>query len=70
MVTQASTTGAKKGPAQLSLPVVRRLFFVLLCGALGTPAVAVEDSVHQKCLQAADYKGCIEVMGGASVSSA
>ena len=69
MVTQTSTTGAKKGPAQLSLPVVRRLFFLLLFGALGTPAVAVEDAVHQKCLQAADYKGCIEVMGGAAAST-
>ena len=70
MVTPTTSTGAKKGPAQLSLPVVRRLLFLLMFGALGTPAVAVEDSVHQKCLQAADYKGCIEVMGGASVSSA
>ena len=33
-------------------------------GAFGTPALSVEDAVHQKCLQAADYKGCIEVMSG------
>ena len=64
MVTQTSTTGAKKGPAQLSLPVVRRLLFLLMFGALGTPAVAVEDALHQKCLQAADYKGCVELMSG------
>ena len=44
--------------------MVRRLLPLLLFGALGTPAVAVEDAVHQKCLQAADYKGCIEVMSG------
>ena len=59
-----TTTGAKKGPAQLSLPVVRRLLPLLLFGALGTPVVAVEDAVHQKCLQAADYKGCVELMSG------
>ena len=64
MVIRPTTTGAKKGPAQLSLPVVRRLLPLLLFGALGTPVVAVEDAVHQKCLQAADYKGCVELMSG------
>ena len=68
-VTRRTTTGAKKGPAQLSLPVVRRLLLLLLFGALGTPAVAVEDSVHQKCLQAADYKGCVEVLSGGGKES-
>ena len=64
MVIRPTTTGAKKGPALLYLPVVRRLLFLLLFGALGTPAVVVEDAVHQKCLQAADYNGCIEVISG------
>ena len=49
--------------------MVRRLLLLLLFGALGTPAVAVEDSVHQKCLQAADYKGCVEVLSGGGKES-
>ena len=35
--------------------------FVLLLSvlsALGMPGYAIEDPVHQKCLQAADYQGC------------
>ena len=42
-VIPATTTGAKQGQAQLSLPVVRRLLFLLLFGALGTPVVAQKE---------------------------
>ena len=28
------------------------------------PASAIEDSVHDKCIKAADFKGCVEVMSG------
>ena len=43
------------------------LLFPLLTAA--EPAVAVEDSVHQKCLQAADYKSCVQLLSGGGKES-
>ena len=28
------------------------------------PASAIEDAIHDKCIKAADYKGCVEAMSG------
>ena len=49
---------------------MRRLFLLLVPFLTAAqPAMSVEASIHEKCLKAADYKGCVEVMGGASLSS-
>jgi len=41
-------------------------FFLLFAAALLIPAAnAVEEDIHEKCLKASDYKGCIEVFSGA-----
>ena len=40
--------------------------FLLLASVLLIPAAnAVEEDIHEKCLKASDYKGCIEVFSGA-----
>jgi len=40
--------------------------FLLLASALLIPAAnAVEEDIHEKCLKASDYKGCIEIFSGA-----
>ena len=40
--------------------------FLLFASALLIPAAnAVGEDIHEKCLKASDYKGCIEVFSGA-----
>lgn len=49
---------------------MRRLLLLLVpLLTAADPAVAVEDSVHQKCLQEADYKGCVDVLSGGGKES-
>ena len=39
--------------------------FLLFASALLVPAAnAVEEDIHEKCLKASDYKGCIELFSG------
>lgn len=45
---------------------MRRLLLLLVpLLTAAEPAMSVEASIHEKCLKATDYKGCVEVMGGA-----
>lgn len=46
---------------------MQRYFAILLVATLGTQARA-QESAHEKCLKASDYKGCIEVMEGGSAA--
>ena len=43
-----------------------RLFLLLSIPSLAfaVPASSVEDDIHKKCIAAADYRGCVEVLSG------
>ena len=54
---------------RLSLPTVGRISFLVSLIIAASPANAVDAEIHKKCLQAVDYKGCVEVMVGTAPSS-
>lgn len=43
---------------------MRRIFLLFPLIIAASPANAVDAEIHKNCLQAADYKGCVEVMSG------
>jgi len=47
--------------------LIGKLCALLLLPVLATPAVAMDAGIHEKCLKAADYKGCVEALGGVIV---
>ena len=44
---------------------MKKLFLLFASALLIPTANAVEEDIHEKCLKASDYKGCIEVFSGA-----
>ena len=45
------------------------LLLPLLLSAVPAPSLAVDDEIHEKCIAAADYRGCIEVFSGKEAGS-
>ena len=43
---------------------MKKLFLLFASALLVPTANAVEEDIHEKCLKASDYKGCIEVFSG------
>ncbi len=68
MYGHAAVADLQRGLYLASCPNTGELFFLvmatLLAFAGGSPIVfAQTDAAHEKCLKAADYKGCIESQG-------
>ena len=43
---------------------MKRILLPLLLAAVTTPSLAVDNEIHEKCIAAADYRGCVEVFLG------
>ena len=50
------------------MPMKRLLLLSAILGLTLPSAQAVQNEIHEKCLKAADYAGCVQVMSGDSTS--
>jgi hypothetical protein len=64
MTRHSSRLGRSKEMSIAHAKLIGKLCTLLLLPSAAIPADAMDAGIHEKCIKANDYKGCVEVLGG------